>query len=343
MLKFTGVMALVGVLVAGLAIRPVGAAVDPASHGKTKTWAHVTAFARPAFTPQRRIVATSAGTFWAAWNALRPGDEIDVRGVTFNGEAVFSKQLPSWAEVHFDASTRFTGTPGSNLPAAWIHNASNVRFYGGRLTNPNGGSGITIYDSSHITWWGFHIDRTASTGLMVQGIKTAVSSVDLKGEISRWGLKLSLDPHAEKGTGLHGALLADANYGVKDSRFALDLHDGAAGSGVEAGGSKSSDGFWNNTLYLRCRALTMVAKVQVGGNCVQVWGTNVEGNAFKYIEARGLQGRPYDAEGMYGGESLASDRVAYGRASRTNLNPRVGSVRWDARHSTSFGDVSPKR
>jgi hypothetical protein len=227
------------------------------------------------------------------------------------------------------------------LPAAWIHNAGHIRFYGGHLTNPTGGSGITIYDSSYVTWWGFNIDRTANTGLMVQGIKSAVDHVDLKGQIAHWGRNLALDPHTEKGTGLHGALLADANYGVKNSRFALNLHDGAAGSGVEAGGSKSTDGFWSNTLYVSCEHLTFAATIQVGGNCVQVWGANVQYNVFKYIWADDVQGRPYDATGMYSGQSLSTDRVEYGRAPLTNLNPRIGPIRWDTRYSTWFGDVSP--
>jgi hypothetical protein len=342
-LKYIGVIAVLAVLVAGSAVRPVGAAAKGTRHGTKKTWARVTAFPRPSFHAQRRIVVRSAGSFWAAWNALRPGDRITVHGVAFHGEAVFSKELSGWAEVHFDAATTFAGAAGSNLPAAWIHGANHVRFYGGNLTNPNGGSGITLDDSSYVSWWNFTIHDTANTGLFVRGITRASDHLDLKGEISHWGLNLALDPHAEKGTGLHGANLADANHTVKDSRFALYLHDGAAGSGVEAGGSKSTDGFSNNTLYLRCRHLTMVARVQVGGNCAQVWGENVTGNRFAYLQAQNLEGRPYDATGMFGGRSLASDRVGYGRASRTNLNPRVGTVRWDARHSTQFGNVSPRR
>lgn len=353
-MKYIWVIALLGVLVAGLAAAwPVGAAVGGTAATTTTTttttttptpsptWKQVTAFPRPAFKAQRRIIVTSASAFWHAWNAIRPGDKIVVRGVTFRGESTFSKKLSGWAEVHFVGGTAFAGQKGANRPAAWIHDSSHIRFYGGWLTNPRGGAGITLYDSSYVTWWDFKIDRTANTGLFVQGIKTAVTHVDLRGEISHWGLNLALDPHAEKGTGMHGANLADANTGVSDSRFSLYLHDGAAGSGVEAGGAKSTDFFRNNQLYLRCVNLTMVAKVQVGGNCVQVWGENVTGNAFKYLRANTLQGRPYDATGMYGGQSLATNSVAFGRAVQTNLNPLTGSILWDARASTTFGDVSP--
>jgi hypothetical protein len=311
------------------------------------TWQSETDYLAPVFTPQQTIDVSTLAGFWKAWNVLQPGDEINVHGVAFLGETVFKKQLPDWAEVHFDAGTTFVGTPGQNLPAAWIDGCQHIRFYGGTLTNPIGGSGVTIYDSSYFSWWGFDIHDTANTGLFVQGINSVNDHLDLKGEISDWGLNLALDPHSEKGTGLHGANLADARYGVRDSRFALYLHNGAAGSGVEAGGASSTDGFWNNTLYLRCQNLSMVATSQVGGNCFQAWGDNVVGNDFPYIEAENLEGRAYDANGMYAGQALTTDTVDYGRATDTNLNPALSSTEWgvssadgwDTRNGTKFVDI----
>lgn len=283
----------------------------------------------------------SAAQFWRAWNKLRPGVEIDVHGVTFSDQAVFSKQLAGWAEVHFDSHTQFTGTPGSNAPAAAVIRCSHVRFYGGDVTNPTGGTGIMIQDSSWVTWRNFVIRDTANTGLAVRGIDEPSTHLDLKGEISRWGLNLSLDTHSEKGTGMHGANLADSPYGVTDSRFVLYLHDGATGAGVEAGGLTSTDSFTHNTLYLRCQNLTKVATRQTAGNCVQLWGINVTYNDFRYIQATNLTGRPYETSGMYDGQSLKTDRVVYGRAIHTNLNPLVGPIRWDPHDGTVFMNVLP--
>lgn len=309
-----------------------------------RTWAAVTRFHRPRFVATRKVIVHTAGAFWAAWESIRPGEEIDVRGVTFRGEAVFDRKLAGWAEVHFGRGTTFTGTPGANLPAAWIHDSRNIRFYGGNLTNPRGGTGVTIYDSSYVTWWGFTIHDTANTGLLVQGIHAPDDHLDFKGQISRWGLNLALDPHSEKGTGLHGANLGDAVRGVRNSRFALDLHDSAVGSGVEAGGATGTDGFWHNTVYLRCRNLSMRAVLLTAGNCLQVWGDNVVGNNFAFIEAQHIEGRPYDASGVFEGQSLASDRVHYGRAVRTNLNSRIGKIHWDRENGpTVFANVLPRR
>jgi hypothetical protein len=194
-----------------------------------------------------------------------------------------------------------------------------------------------------VSWWNFAVHDTANTGVLVQGIHQPNSHLDLKGEISRWGLNLALDPHSEKGTGLHGANLADSPYGVSDSRFALNLHDGASGAGVEAGGRYSTDFFSHNVLYLWCRNLTKVATRLTAGNCAQLWGRNVIGNEFRFIQAKNLAGLPYETGGMYEGQSLSTDTVSYGRAIHTNLNPRVGSVRWDRRYGTVFRHVLPVR
>src|SRR5438105_599323 len=114
LLKYIVVIAVLGVLIAGGAVKPVGAAADGTTPAPAKTWAQATAFPRPPFTVRRRIVVASAGSFWQAWKGLRPGDLIVVHGVAFHGESVFSKQLSGWAQVNFDSATTFTGTAGSN-------------------------------------------------------------------------------------------------------------------------------------------------------------------------------------------------------------------------------------
>jgi hypothetical protein len=245
------------------------------------------------------------------------------------------------------------GVTSGAFPSVWISNVSHVRFYGGEVTNAASGAtvghGVTIYDSSYVTWWGFAIHDTSGDGFDVQGISKVNDNLDIKGEIYDWGHNISGDPHLEKGTGIHGANIADAYYGVKNSRFALYLHDGPTGAGMELGGSSSTDGAWNNTLYLWCQNLTFQAKIQVAGNCLQLWGKNVLNNDVKYLEAENLQGRPYDANGMYSGQSLATDVVEYGRASNTNLNPYLSqtepgiaaNVHWDRRAATVFQSVAP--
>jgi hypothetical protein len=323
-----------------------------ASGGTAKTYASETNFAAAAFTAVRTINVTTQSAFMTAWNAIQPGDLINVSGVTFTGEITLAnKNLTNWAEIHFDASTKFVGVSSvQNLPAVWINNDSYIRFYGGDISDSasggQAGPGILVYDSSYITWWGFVSHDVGRDGLDIFSVNKPNSSLDFKGEVYHWGLNLAWDPHAEKGTGLHGANLGDSNYGMQDSRVALYAHDGAAGAGIEAGGSKSTDFFKNNTIYVWCQNLTMVALSQTGGNCVQYWGENVTGNVIKYLEAENLQGRPYETGGMYSGQSLSSDTIEYGRASNTNLNKNINdsipqSVLWDYQFGTVFIDVSP--
>lgn len=318
------------------------------------TWETVTSFRVPAFTPTRTIDVYSEPAFFAAWSNIRPGDEIDVHGVTFTGEvALAAKQLPDWAVVRFDSKTSFAGYPGTkDLPAVWLDKISHVRFYGGDISDSassgQAGTGILIYDSTDVSWWGFNVHDVGGSGVFVAGITRTVASVDLKGEVSHWGENLSWDPHAEKGTGLHGILVADSNYGVEDSRFAIYAHDGATGAGMEIGGASSTDGAWDNTIYMSCRNLTMEATRQIAGNCIQAWGDNVTGNKIAYLRAANIQGRAWDAEGMYKRQSLATDSIAYGRASDTNLNPHLETTEpsvparaaWDGRHGIRLGDVS---
>jgi hypothetical protein len=309
------------------------------------SWHAVTRFRRPRFRTGRRIRVTSAAGFWRAWRALRAHDEIIVRGVTFRGEAIFAnKQLPDWAEIHFDSSTKFVGVSSAeDVPAVWMTNLSRIRFYGGDVSDSASGGmaggGIVVYDSTHLSWWGFRVHDVGAGGLFITGIKRASNHLDFKGDVSDWGHNLSWDPHQVKGTGIQGVNVADSHFGVNDSRLAFHLHDSAVGSGMEIGGAVSTDGARGNKIYLWCEDLSMLAANGVGGSCAQVWGENVIHNVFRYIEAERLAGRPYQTDGMYAQQSLHTDTLVYGRATRTNSNPVFGTVRWDRHAGTVIKKV----
>lgn len=313
------------------------------------TWRTATRFTRPRFRPTRTISVHTAAGFWKAWRRLRPHEEIAVHGVTFRGEVVLShKHLADWAEVRFDSATRFVGVPSAeNLPAVWIDDDSHIRFYGGDISDSASGgmagTGMIVYDSSYLSWWGFRVHDVGGGGVFLAGIKKASDHLDFKGSISDWGHNLAWDPHAEKGTGLQGVNVGDSHYGVNDSRLAFHVHDSGVGSGLEIGGAVSTDGARGNAIYLWCQNLTMVTGNGGAGNCAQVWGENVTRNEFKYLAAEDLAGRPYQAAGMYPDQSLATDRVVYGRASRTNRNRAFGKIRWDRHGGTVFENVLPAR
>jgi hypothetical protein len=310
-----------------------------------RTWRNATNFARPAFKPSRTITVDTAAGFWRAWDRLRPRDEILVRGVTFRGEVkLLHKQLGGWAEIRFDSATKFVGAASAvNLAAVWIDDVSHVRLYGGDVSDSASGgmagTGVVVYDSSYLTWWGVKVHDVGGAGMYITGIRRASEYVDIKADVSHWGHNLKWDPHPEKGTGLQGVNIGDSRYGVNHSRFAFHVHDSPVGSGLEMGGAVATDGARANEVYVWCRNLTIVTATGQAGNCAQMWGQNVTGNTFRYILAQHLSGRPYQTSGMFANQSLATDRVVYGRAARTNLNRAYGAIRWDPRYGTVFENV----
>jgi hypothetical protein len=340
--------------VLALAVSGAVTAACAAQKAQPRSWRAATDFPRPPFHPTRRIVVRSADRFWKAWRDLRPGEEIDVRGVTFTGEAAFvNKRLPRWAEVHFEAGTKFVGYPtAQNYGAVFLKNDAHIRFYGGdvsdRASGGMAGTGITVHDSTHVLWWNFVVHDVGGEGVYLAGVTRPSTWLDFKGEVYDWGRNLAFDPNREKGTGIHGVNVDDSYYGVTHSRLAFYVHDGPTGAGMSIGGGRATDGPQYNTIYLSCRNLTMAAKVQVAGNCIQFWGENDLHNTIEFLQARNLSGRPFDANGLYPGQSLATNTVEYGRAAHTNLNPVLGRaeygipahVRWDRRGGTVFHDVS---
>ncbi len=188
-------------------------------------------------------------------------------------------------------STRARGSWASRAPtdhpAVWLNDDSHIRFYGGDVSESASGgmagTGVVVYDSSYLSWWGFRVHDVGGAGMYLTGIKKASDHLDFKGDVYDWGHNLKWDPHTVKGTGLQGVNVADSHYGVNESRLAFHVHNSRAGSGLEMGGAVATDGARGNTIYLWCQELTIVAPNMQGGNCAQVWGENVTGNRFKYI------------------------------------------------------------
>ena len=161
------------------------------------------------------------------------------------------------------------------------------------------------------------------------------------------GQTLAWDQHAEKGTGVHGAILWDANtnYAFTHNRFAFYAHDIPTGACVELGNDQPASPADGNVLYEKCVNETEVALRQTGGNGLQLWGdTDNLGLDVKYLEVRNAQGRALDTQGLSPGRSLAGVTVEYGRASNTNLNPRFsGQSPWDSYGGVTYKRVRPAR
>jgi hypothetical protein len=284
---------------------------------------------------------------------LQPGDlvrataDFTVTSSSTGAALVISKRLSSPAVIDLSGhSVRFVYSGGLEYPAVWLNNASNIRIYGGEAsTVDTGGACIKVYGSQHVTWWGFSAHDCGGDGFAAQAIGGPVDQNDFQGTFWKVGQNLAWDPHQEKGAGLHGANLWDANYtgNFTNNRFAFDMHDIPTGACVEFGNDQPSSQASGNILYLRCVNATFVSRTETGGNALQFWGdTNTLGLDVKYLEGDNLQGYALLDSGAYPGQTCNGVTVEQGHASNTNQDPRLSSKNpWDSAHGVVLRDVRP--
>lgn len=303
---------------------------------------------RPAFTPTRTVDVSNAAELGAAISNLRPGDLVKATTrFTVRGITVIKNRLSSPAELDL-SGVRFVYSGGENHPAVWLNNALNLYIYGGSLsTAGTGGTCLTDHGSQHVLWWGFYLHDCGGSGFAAFSTGASVDHNDFEGTITNVGQTLAWDPHSEKGTGVHGAILWDANtnYAFTNNRFAFYAHDIPTGACVELGNDQYSSQAGGNVLYEKCVNETEVATRQTGGNGLQLWGdTNSLRLDVKYLEVENAQGRALDSRGLNLGQTLAGVTVEYGRASRTNRSPRyAGQSPWDTYGGVVYKRVRPAR
>ncbi|HEX5175157.1 MAG TPA: hypothetical protein VFV91_13550 [Gaiellaceae bacterium] len=315
-----------------------------------ETYANATAYTlqHPAFTPRRTIAVRNASGLRAAIANLQPGDLVKATAsFTVSGITVIDNRLTSPAELDLDG-VRFVYTGGANHPAVWLDNARNLYIYGGNLsTAGTGGTCLTDHGSQYVLWWGFYLHNCGGSGFAAFTAGASVDHNDFEGTVTKVGQTLAWDPHPEKGTGVHGAILWDANtnYAFTNNRFAFNAHDIPTGACVELGNDQPSAQASGNVLYEKCVNETEVASQQTGGNGLQLWGdTDTLGLDVKYLEVDNAQGRALDTQGLYPRRTLRGVTVEYGRASRTNLNPRfAGQNPWDSYGGVVYKQVRPAR
>jgi len=303
---------------------------------------------RPAFTPTRTVEVSNASELLAAISSLQAGDLVKAtRSFTVNGITVIKNRLTSPAELDL-SGVSFVYSGGANHPALWLNNARNLYIYGGDLsTADTGGACLTDHGSQHVLWWGFSLHDCGGSGFAAFTTGADVAYNDFAGTITRVGQTLAWDPHSEKGTGVHGAILWDANtgYSFAHNRFAFYVHDIPTGACIELGNDQASSQAPGNVLYEKCVNETEVATRQAGGGGLQLWGdTDTLGLDVRYLEVDNAQGRALDSHGLYPGHTLAGVTVEYGRASKTNLNPRYrGQNPWDSYGGVVYKQVRPAR
>lgn len=332
-----------------LRARTLGGRSGPVTNGGS-TYDRAIAYtrSRPAFNPHRTINVANAAQLQAALANLRPGDLVKATThFTVNGGTVIRNRLAAPAELDLQGVS-FVYSGGSNVQAVYINNARNLYIYGGDLsTSGTGGTCLTDHGSQYVLWWGFHVHNCGGSGFAAFTAPGSgpVDHDDFQGTITKVGQTLAWDPHSEKGTGVHGAILWDAPtpYAFTNNRFAFYAYNIPTGACVELGNEQPASQATGNVLYEKCVNETEVAKRQTGGNGLQLWGdTDTLGLDVKYLEVNHAEGRALEAGGVDQGQSVAGVTVEYGRAVNTNLSSRfAGQSPWDSRGGVVYKRVRP--
>ena len=337
------VAAIVAVVLVGR--RPAGPRSFAAAIAYTRT--------PPAFEARRLVRVASEDELRRAVAELRAGDEVvATRAFDVDGEFILTRRLATPGALLRLGSgaraVRFAYRGPESLPAVWIHDTANVTLLGGDATSPRGGSGILISGpTTHVTWWGLRIHDVGGSGLAMLPAGGPVDHVDVEGVVTRWGIHLVRDPHREKGTGVHAALLADVEGAVfDDNRVAIDASHGP-GDAIEIGNPTAQGEIKRNVLILTAHDLDYRATRALAGNGLQLWGgVPVEADV-PFLMTRNTEGRAVDANGVWPGVSMAGVHVEYGRAiacCRNPLLPRTESSvdpreAWDPRFGVDYGNV----
>jgi hypothetical protein len=317
----TGVIAVVAALVAALVAIGAHQLTRHPPAGFPPETAHLDT-SPPSSSREHRVA--SAGAFADAVEHARPGETIAVTGdVQISGEfSGFDRVVPSpGVDVVLGPHVRFTGGQ-SNAPSVFVRGAGGWRIWGGTITNPGGG-GILLYAlPGPFRWTGFRVRDTAGTCVSVLPVDGDIDRVVLQGVTGSSRPNLELDPHSEKGTGIHAWNIADAEGGlVENSTFAADVVDQATGAAVQIDTSRIGG---RVVVYARAHHVGFgipgtswhgYARQQVAGNVVQLWGGTPPGNLdLPVVEGDGIQGRLVDASAVSEGADLTRVRVGVARA-----------------------------
>ena len=276
--------------------------------------------------PRDAVRVATKSSFERALAQAHAGETIFVTGnLRIAGEFTGFDRIIKGRTVNvvLDPGVQFVGGEANGLPAVWVRNSGGWRIWGGTITNPRGG-GLLFYSlPGPFTWTGFRVRDTAGTCVGVLPVDGDIGRLVLEGQTGTAKPNLSLDPHAEKGTGIHAWNIADANGGlVERSIFAADVVDQATGAAVQIDTGRIGAGV---TVYARARRLGFAlpgtswsgnARKQVAGNVIQLWGGTLKGSLeLRYIEGADIKGRLLDTTGVHSGANLSRVTVDLARVS----------------------------
>lgn len=289
---------------------------------------------KPRFRPTSRVTARTQAQFVTDLARLKAGEELDVRPMVLAGSFRVTKALSSYAEIHFAPGVVFSGAAAYKYYTVQISDSSNLRIYGGDVTNPANGACVRIDSSTNVVWWHFKIHDCAATGLFATSIDSASAGIDLDGEIDHVAYAPNrFDPHIEKCTGIHGAYLGGDPSLSLSGKFSLHVHDSECGAAVQVGSNVV-----NTELWVTADDIPYEAKHQAAGNAIQFWGTGLHNITVHDVVGQDLAGRVVEAGGLY---SCCNSGIVvqYGRGRDTLRNPLLSRVDYYPNPAITYENV----
>lgn len=231
----------------------------------------------------------------------------------------------------------------------YVHDISNLAIYGGTYTSGlNGGSAITMYSNSNCYFLDAYVNVAGGSGILCSGQTTSgalgsIANLKMRLEVNRFAMNpTNADPHLDKGSGVHGAIMHGAQAAFSNCEIAIYAHDplrpgevvngiaypeGGGGSAIEIGNDTGGP-ITGNKYYVLAENLLMNCtgtnpgsngNKQTGGNAVNLWGSlHIDGDQFIWVEGNNLSGQVIHATGENWKLGSPPIEVVHGRHSNTN-------------------------
>ena len=346
---------------------------SPISFLSLTSWARPTSLATTSASLQKPFT-TKAGLDTAIANATggeyiyyagTSGTPLTISSSSGNAYTIANKNPSTPISIDFgcshniwDASkitsnyVNFNCTSTSSFHGLYVHDCSNLRIYGGDMQSSGGSGYVVTGGTDSCYFWDFYSHDLHKQGFFALtdvaggGTSKNVTNNNVRGECTAWGGNISSpswDPHNEKGTGIHGAMLADVTNGgaLTGNTFAFYVHNCPCGNGVELG-QQGGGPVTGNVLYIRAEHLSKVATSQTAANALIMWGTDQLSNTtVGWVEGTDLQGAV-----IWSGDYLAATPIGvtvnHGRHTNVNQNTNgtSGTVPYDSSHGIVLNDCT---
>lgn len=285
-----------------------------------------------------------------------PAGRVTIDFGTRKSEWASSSGYVSGNYVEFD----YTGT--GNQDAFYLRDCSNLYLYGGSISSGIGGAGIRMQGNvSDVTWLDFYVHDVGGTGVLPQPIDShtgdsrTIDSLYLRGTVERPCMNPAYDPHADKGSGIHGfhnhgstgkfdncTVFLHVIYPLQPGEHSAgkDWPEGALGSALEIGtdNGKGQACSQNDNTYAylleNAKFMPYVKDVrenpgstaaQTGSNGINFWGSiPLNGNVVLWAENRNTTGANIHVD-HGAGTPGSSPRIVVEIGRGINTNQYVGA------------------